>query len=253
MFLFVCFLTRGQEAMEFYDQGEYKLAALAFEREYFEEGDPRDLLYKAYSYKKTEDYSKAIRTLQRISTSDEKLDQSVLYEMALLNYLIEDYQASYNQVLRYKVFEYPTDQNLLVIEILDLIHIGKWQVARSLMMEKREVLEISMSEIEKIIPTDLTPKNNKKAKTWSYFIPGTGQMYAGFFGKGLVSGGLNAAAIAFTAYSAWTGYYFTGVFTGAALFYTFYLGGARHAGQLAEQKNKKISNKLSRKFKLLLE
>lgn len=249
MCLCASFLTKGQDARELYNNQNFQEAALAFERAFFENGDPENLLYKAYSYKKLLDYEKAIRALQRINTYDTLLEQRALYELALLQHLNGQYAASYNTLLRYKLYGYPFSQNLAIIECINLIHTQKWDEARALMFMEQDLLDLTDEDIEKILPEGLEPKKKKKASTLSYLIPGTGQMYAGYFGKGLVSGGLNASAIAFTAYSAWTGYYFTGVLSGAALFYTVYLGGARHARQLVDKKNHRTVLEIEERFK----
>ncbi len=61
-------------------------------------------------------------------------------------------------------------------------------------------------------------KNPDKAFALSYYFPGAGQMYAGYFWKGLVSTILNAGLIYFSVWNFANGYFFSGAFTGACAF-----------------------------------
>lgn len=241
MFLCAVFLTKAQD--------QEILEAISFEKKYFETQDPSFLLEKAYVYKRLGDLDHALATLERINSPDSLIESSTLYERTLLHFLKEEYQEAQNSLLRYRFFGYPEDKNLLIIEVLCQINLQELDMAKKLMMKHQEDLGIDSMMISTIIPEDLKLKEPAKARRISYFVPGVGQMYAGYFGKGLISGGANLVAIAFTGYSLYTGYFFTGVMTGAAVFYTFYLGGARYAYQLSERKNLEIIKEVENQFK----
>jgi hypothetical protein len=79
-------------------------------------------------------------------------------------------------------------------------------------------------------------KSAVKAENLS-FIPGLGQIYAGYPLRGFFSLGLQGLALGVGAWHIWQGYYVIGAYIGMGIFYLFYTGGMRHAGYLAEQKN----------------
>ena len=83
-------------------------------------------------------------------------------------------------------------------------------------------------------------KSVKKAENWSRFIPGSGQVYAGKTGEGVVNFLINASLLAFTAQQAYNGFYITGYLAGLGLFNKTYHGGIKRSGILASQKNKEL-------------
>ena len=130
---------------------------------------------------------------------------------------------------------------------------SQWEEAKNLS------LQISSSPIYqdsvKILYTELAGlklKDPSKAETLSYFIPGSGQMYAGKVFRGITSLVLQTGLLGFAGYSFLNGYYFSGTFTGVSLFYVFYMGGARHAEYLAQEYNKNRIAKIQDKIELFL-
>jgi TM2 domain-containing membrane protein YozV len=251
MCLCVSYLTRaqGEKADSLFRTGEFQQAAIAYERAFYDTGEPHYLLQKVYSYKAIKDFDSALRTAQRINTSNDSLEALALYEKVLLYFLKDSYQEAYNELLRYQVYGYAQDFNTEYIRFVSQVQLQDWQNAREQLVSDSVYFGLSDEEIEYILSEDLKKKEISKARTLSYFLPGVGQMYAGYFGKGVVSGLMVTGTIAFTGYSALTGYFFTGMVPGAALFYTFYLGGARYAGQLATRKNLEESDEIVKRFK----
>jgi hypothetical protein len=80
----------------------------------------------------------------------------------------------------------------------------------------------------------------KKAENWSRFLPGSGQIYAGKTGEGIVNFLLNASILAFSAQQAYNGFYITGYLAGLGFFNKTYQGGIKRSGILASQKNKEL-------------
>lgn len=254
MCLFGSYLISAQvkTAEMLFNRGKYQRAAVAYERAFYETREPHYLLRKVYCYKSLKDYEAALRTATRINTGNDSLEALVLYEKVLLNFLDSNYPEAYNDLLRYEVFGYPKDFNTEYVRFVSQVHLLEWESAKRQLFQDSMYFDLSEDEIEYIIPADLKIKEIKKARTLSYFLPGVGQMYAGYFGKGLISGTMVAGAIAFTAYSTLNGYFFTGMVPGAAVFYTFYLGGVRYAGQLAEQKNREMAEATEDRFREVL-
>ncbi|MDH5609826.1 MAG: hypothetical protein OEY56_10125 [Cyclobacteriaceae bacterium] len=219
-------------------------AALAYERMYFESGNDSFLLRKAYSYKQTGNYTEELRVLARINNPTFDL----YYEKALAYFFLEEYESCQQELLRAQYIQGESTKNVVILRILSLIATRKWGEARQEMLTHNEMLGISAEEVDRIVPAKVKPKNTQRAYNLSLWMPGTGQMYAGHFGKGMVSGGIQAGLVGFNLYSFVKGYYFTGTLSGVALFYTFYLGGARYAMNLSEMNNEKKGNQISERF-----
>lgn len=256
IFLCVCFSSKGQQwdkGDSLFLEGKYVLAALSFERMFYDERDAKIgavyLLKKSFCYKALQEYDNALSVLNRVKLSPrDSLMQLVSFEKILVSYLKGDYQSSYNEVLKYKLLFGQTDQDILFIEALNLIAIYKWDEAKRLLIDNHDILSISMSDIDLIFDGNPKPKNPDKAFNLSMFLPGVGQMYAGHPFKGFLSGGIQAGLVGFSAFALYKGYFFTGGLTGVALFYTFYFGGARYARELTEKRNLKEASIMSLKL-----
>jgi hypothetical protein len=167
----------------------------------------------------------------------------------LLHYLAGNFQGSYNELLKYKLgLRSEVDPDMLFLEILNLIAQYQWKEAEELVVENRDLLGLSEDDVLRIFSAQFKYKNPEKAARLSYFLPGVGQWYAGYFFKGAFSGGIQAILGGFSIYSMVEGYVLTGSLTGVALFYTFYLGGVRHAKELADQRNLQSVKEMSKRF-----
>jgi tetratricopeptide (TPR) repeat protein len=256
IFLCACFLSSAQidrEADSLFYGGDFINAAVAFEYLAFQEMDKSLkgvlLLKKSYCYKARGEYDQALAILKRVRPAvNDTLKEIVSYEKILLGFLSDDYQSSYNDLLKHKLVFGKIDSDLFSLEVLNLMALNRWEEAKILIQQNSDLLDFSSEEIEYIFTKKLKPKNPDKAFNLSMFLPGVGQMYTGYFFKGVVSGGAQALLIGFSAFSLYNGYFFTGGMTGVALFYTFYFGGARYARELAIQKNKKRALEMSLKF-----
>ncbi len=242
MFLCGSFLIKGQTARELFDSEAYIEAAVAFEYEYFRDPSDSTLLYKSYCYKALGDYENALAILTRIQGLD------VRYEKALLHYLNEDYERSNTELLRLRLDGVEFDRNLVVLQVLVEISRLKYKEAREALKENAELLGLEIPDIDYIIDAKAKARDPLRAQNLSLWIPGTGQWYAGHFGKGLLSGSIQTGIVAFTGWSFYTGYFFSGTLTGATLFYTFYLGGARYAKKLAGKTNDEVTTKMKQRL-----
>lgn len=253
--IFLCgyFWTKGQEklAYQLMAQEQYPKAALAFERAFFEAKDMQErnrfLMLKAQCYKAIGDYEAGIRNLQRVRyLRGDSLKRAVNYEMILLYYLHGALADAQSRLIRMQATG-GMSQEMLLLSFLVNVEQGKWAEARQLLMEQDTVFQLSPEDIEYILPEKLKLKDPRKAYNLS-LLPGIGQWYAGYFWKGVLSGGIQALLGAFSIYSLVEGYFFTGTLTGVALFYTFYLGGARYAETLANRKNEERAGQIKERF-----
>lgn len=241
-----CCTSRGQEQGDSLFLSErYFEAAVAYERSFFLSDDNLEksslLLKKSYCYKALGEYSEALEVLHRISrVKNDSLARLFTYEKVLLNYLLKDYQLAYNELLKSEVRYGAGTREQQVLKFLVLVGVEKVDEAKQFLVSHSSDFGLTKEEAVTFFDPKWKLKNPDKAYTLSLFLPGVGQMYAGHFFKGLISGGIQLGLVAFTAYHLWNGYFFTGGMTGAAFFYTFYLGGARYARQLAIQKNEEL-------------
>ncbi|MEQ8240611.1 MAG: hypothetical protein RIA69_15435 [Cyclobacteriaceae bacterium] len=235
-----------------FSKGSYAQASILYEKAYFfnEEVKSREtfLLKKAECKKRLGLYEDAYQTLSRIPIKKDSVSQVVSAEKILMAYLENDAPKVENELLKYKLrFGAPISNNLKIIQFLNYVQLEKLEDARSYLTANQNLLS-DTNQLTQIVPENLKFKSEKKARNLSMFFPGVGQMYAGYWFKGLVSGGVQAGLITFTAWSFYTGYFFTGTLSGAALFQNFYVGGIRYSGQLAERKNQEIKNNISHRF-----
>ncbi|MFT6883151.1 MAG: tetratricopeptide (TPR) repeat protein [Marinoscillum sp.] len=255
IYLFACFTNNAQEsrADSCFATGNLVHAALYFEEQAFFESNLEKkselLLRKSYCYKALGQFDEAISTLLRIrNTPNDSLNRSVGYEIILNNYLAGNYEESYKSILKQKLRAKGIHVELVYFEALNLLALNRWQEAKELVQLHSDLLSINEGELELLFEGKLEPKKVSKAFNLSMFLPGVGQMYAGYFGKGLFSGAVQAGLVGLSAYSLYNGYFFTGTFTGVAFFYTFYFGGARYAQELAMRSNELRSTELSRRL-----
>ncbi len=253
IFLCGCLWTEAQEnkAYELMGAARYQEAALAFERALFDAKDIQEknlfLVLKAQCYKAIGDYDAGIRNLKRIRfLNSDSLKQAVDYETVLLHYLNKEYQEAYSRIVRIKAKQNETKETL-ILSFLVNVDLQKWDEARELLLTQDSVFQFGEEAIAYILPPKWKLKDPNKAYNLS-LLPGLGQWYAGYFWKGVLSGSIQLVLGVFSIYSLVEGYFFSGTLTGVALFYTFYLGGARYASQLAHRKNHERSDMIKARF-----
>lgn len=218
-------------ADDLFASGDFESAAVAYEILYLLSADDSALLSKSFAYKADGNYEAALHNLDRITSLQ------VNYEKALIYYLKQDFESCFNQLLRIQMSDNSQKSEAFhLLYVMTLISRNEFTQARAYMMTIHS-FGLQKEVIEQLIPKKLKTKSINKAYNISLVLPGIGQAYAGYPGRGFISGLMQVGSAGFTYYSLINRYYYSGVLTGAAMFYTFYLGGARYAGQLAEKKN----------------
>lgn len=241
-----------------YYVGCFKLAAAEYERIFFISNDTDTknlaLLKKSYCSKQDQQFGIAANTLKRINFN--KITDSiyviVAYEYALNSFLNEDYNETLLQLnqLDNKYINSSYESNCLILKIITCNELRKWDDAHNSL---NKYLNINNLKMDSLIKNELlfTPKlyNEKLAKTISFIIPGSGQIYTGHWGRGLSSLLLNGAFATYTYVSFVNGFYLSGVFSGFSPFRMFWTGGANYAEYLAKQKNKERISQHNKKVK----
>lgn len=267
IFTFLCvpYFTNGQfyYADSLFERGLYMDAALEYERLIFNKIDLANLntalIKKANAYKGLGEFKRALQTLQRANlfTSSDSINYTLRHEIALMLYLTGDFQGCLNQLKQVDFYIESEEHKLSkdYLHILSLNELLLWEEGfeRFQLYLDRNDSDYSADSIYNF-KSNPRLRSKKKAKTLSYFLPGVGQMYAGYIGKGIISSLIQASLIGLGAYSLYRGYFFTGAVTSITLFYSFYFGGIRHAGYLVEQKNQqRISQYNNRVRQVILE
>ena len=238
IFLFATFLIKAQSADSLFKQGNYQDAILAYEFEYYQSGQDSSLLKKSWAYKAMGKYDQAILNLKRINDFDTS------YELALLYYLNDQLALSNASLLRMGMSGSDTTFNATLLKAMVQVDQLQIEEAKNHLIKHSDLLGLDDAAISSIFPKKIKIKNPDRAYNISLFAPGFGQAYAGYPGRGFVSGAMQLGTVGFTYWSLINRYYFSGVLTGAALFYTFYLGGARYAGILANERNEKLTEEI---------
>ncbi|GAA5035949.1 hypothetical protein GCM10011506_31520 [Marivirga lumbricoides] len=237
------------------------MALVYYEKDVFEASNQNArniaLLKKAYCYKHQKEFKEAASTIGRAypQASNDSLKYLLGYEASLCHYLAESFSQAKLSLIGLRNVQQSAFQKKKTSYLGALINLemSQWEEAKNLS------LQISSSPIYqdsvKSLYTELAGlklKDPSKAETLSYFIPGSGQMYAGKVFRGITSLVLQTGLLGFAGYSFLNGYYFSGTFTGVSLFYVFYMGGARHAEYLAQEYNKNKIAKVQDKIELFL-
>lgn len=253
IFLSGCYLTNAQSihADKLVEEEAYKEAALAYERMFFNATKSSEkqhaLIQKASCYKQLGDYEKALKALNRIRRiKNDSVKYYVNQQKLLLNYMNQEFQGARLALLKLKNSEKP-DTLVTVIDFFTQLELLTWDEARLNLNANHAQMGLSKESIAYILPKKLRPKSPDKADNLS-LLPGLGQWYAGYFWKGVLSGAIQTGLTGFSVYSLYKGYFFTGALTGVAGFYTFYLGGARYARNLAIQKNEETISEIKDRF-----
>lgn len=240
------------------NSGNFLGARVAYERAIFEGASPvlfnELLLKKADCWKQEGKFMEAYEVLQRANATDNRFTQfQVLYESALTAYLQAkgDLALGHIQELRY-YFPDTTVQMIDLLEILSLNELSRWQDAQIKFSEYSDRYALNLNEhlYDDIIQYKL--KKPSRAVGLSFIFPGSGQMYSGYFFRGLTSTVINTGWVLFTIYSFSHGFYLSGAFTGVAFFHLFYNGGANYARSLANKRNDETTRDFKRKANSLL-
>ncbi len=198
-------------------------------------------LKKSWCYKASREFEKAFATLQRadLYNGPDSVRFQLFYESILNAYLTDkhDIALSLLKELNYN-FEGIENYTLDIIEIIALSQVERWRDAKSAYkkLSQRYHLNLDSAIFDQVLHHKF--KSPQKAAKLSCFFPGAGLFYAGAPIRALTSIGMQGGSVAFALHGLVDGYYFTNVFTGVALFYLLYNGGAHYAATIARNKNK---------------
>lgn len=274
-FIFLCgiFLSKNTGAANadsLFLSGNYFEASIEYEYLIFKAEQPDSVnLYKykkALCYKKLSNFNKALEELQSIyidNPGNDSLYRFVSYEQSLCFYLNGEPQKALWKIDEY--FHLNSDSasyvDFMPIRIFCLNENFQWDDARQCLLtfvQMQDLTTENKTELEHLI-NELYSKKNvpkirsvKKAELLSRIIPGTGQIYAGMTGEGIVNFLINASIIAFTAHQVYNGFYITGYLAGLGFFNKTYHGGIKRTEIIAVHKNKELIANLNSRIIALI-
>lgn len=221
------------------------------------------LLKKAECYKQIEDFKSAVITLNRVNFMNlpDSLHYNIRYQMALCSYLSREFEFAEHQINL--INNYIKDTALinqsLLLQTLIYNETNKWEKARLSAIRYINLSDISETEGDSLIQYinmyySYPPKfkNPEKAKKYSTFCPGLGQIYSGYTAEGIFNFSLHLIALGTAGASFYYKYYLTGYFGGLALLQKFYFGGLNRVEHLANKYNYEHQREFNDSVKTIL-
>lgn len=258
--------SAGQDLFRFADSlkqaGRYDYASIEYERAYFYADDVSTraaaLLRKAECLKAVEKFDMAEKCLMRMNYFGlaDSMTYQARYEAALCAYLAGHFANAESQLMQLFIPGSVKNPQLtagaLPIYTLVLNELQKWEEAKQKFHEWVGFLDLPShakdslyDHIENLYSKKNQPKLKKQgtAKVLSSIIPGSGQVYAGYFWEGVANAFLQGTTLLLTAYGIYTGYYITSVVVSFGLFQKFYAGAIVRTEYLVEKKNYELTRK----------
>lgn len=238
---------------------DYPNAALQLEYSAFSEKKEAvkidALLQKAEVLKQNKLFAEAVQNISRIDIENlsDSLQQKILYEEMLCSYLSENYFEAKSFMIQYDNYLKDTSDKYHVNWLKCLIFLNNDDFENA-HLKFIAAVKPNYKKTADSIFVALFPKlkNENKAKRLSSFLPGSGQMYAGKIGFGLVNLLSVAGAGYFTAWHIVHQYYLIATVTGGGLMSRFYLGGLKTSKNWAEKYNDKKLIDFNQKISTIL-
>ncbi|HEY8402061.1 MAG TPA: hypothetical protein VIK89_12405 [Cytophagaceae bacterium] len=238
---------------------EFQQAQIEYEKIIYRSGNPdtinQALLKKIYCQKQQGNYSEAKQTAERLNffSGSPEVQNQLRYEAAVVNYLASDYSLAYNHILHAKnqLKDSSLLEQLLFIEILVLNDLLEWEKAREVFREYQKLRGGELEVVDELYGflKKGKLKSKKKAEWLSVFVPGSGQVYAGYFAQGIISFVLVFTPVGLGLLYMSKGYYITGILSGLMVGQMFYFGGVVHSKNLTEKRNNAFIQKHNSRIK----
>lgn len=214
------------------------------------------LLSKAEINKSSGLYEQAISELYRADKhyKDTAMASYINYEKMLNYFLSGQYSYSGNIVISpAEVERLHKKKEYTMIKLMSLNESEKWEKC------KQELLSIaSYNDSTTIVSIEALPImydyiSPEYCSRLSSFVPGLGEMKAGYPVKGITTFLINSGLLFFTGYNFYYGFYLTGTISGGLSFLKFYNGSKRLSEKLAEKHNEKEKKDLKKQYVKMIE
>ncbi len=258
--IFLCGISTGKsqdvfhQADSLFMAGEFHQAGLAYEWIIYSGTTPgqeaRAVLGRVQSFKKLSLFDQAGRHLDQVNIFElpDSMRVAIIYETLLVNYLSGNYQEVLSRFLMARPILQKSDfhKDSKLIQCLSQMKSGQWALAS---ISAESFIELSappekadslITQFYTLFDTLQSPrfKNPKTARILSMIIPGSGQVYSGYLGDGLISFSLHLLALSGAGFAFSQGLFITGWIGGFGLLQKLYFGGIQRAAELSEQKSR---------------
>lgn len=251
-----------QKADSLYQIKQFQLSGIYYDKIAYLSADnvtkTKSLLKKADCYLERKEFKNAEMVLSRVFYAElsDSLVYLCRYKSALSSYLNGNFSEAESQVIQARTLIADTLMltDMLPLYVLILNESRKYAEAKHVLLTyvNKKVKDAtqranSILEIETYYHNNHIPrlKNPEKAKELSMFLPGSGQLYAGYFWEGALNVGLQLFGLGFTGLCVYHKYYITGALVGFAIFQKFYGGGINRAQFLTEKRNYKLTRRFN--------
>ena len=207
------------------------------------------LLQKVHIYNQAGLFHQAINQVERTReyalTGDEK--SQLKYEELLNSFLNNDYgycttfHFDSNEVTSYS-------KEIALMQLYSLNELQEWTNCKRQMLTYINRMDTTKAKEILALPETYNYKDPAKSKRLSSYLPGLGEIYAGYPVKGVTSFVLTTGFLAFAGYNFYFHYYVTGFFSGLFPMTKFYSGGKRLIVNLANSHNEQEVNKIKRRY-----
>lgn len=243
---------------------EYRMSALFYEKAAYKSTDEgffsRAILKKTACLWKLKEYSKAYNLLGRIPIT--RVNDTLQFETGLARassaYFNREFELAKSDLIQLYYFTPDTNLRNQCLPLFVLVHneLEEWNEAKE--KATQLVYASNMSDSEKLISHmeiirlysgNRLPKlkNPTKAANLSTFLPGIGQLYAGYFWEGVANVSFQALGLGAVVVGIITQYYVGGAVVGFTIFQRFYAGGISRAEFLANKKNFELKQEFSKR------
>jgi TM2 domain-containing membrane protein YozV len=192
-------------------------------------------------------FSEAMTELGRTDSMMISNASEIYYLKSLNTFLLGDYHDSYNWMLSMDYDLRVSDTTYLKLWLLILNENQLWKECKKLMLNVQDSSSLLYIEIKNLHDSVFFISPVKAARL-SSFIPGAGQLYAGYPIKGITSFIFTGSSAALTTLCGISGFYASGIVYGLIPVLRFYFGGKNFSYQLACGHNDNEVDLLKQKY-----
>ena len=249
-----------RKADSLFANGKYFEASIAYERVFYHSSSTLERvqanLGKAEALKQMGDFSKARHDLRRslVFRGNDSIRLELLYQIAFCDYMDGAADEANITLMQLRhAFGQLRQQRVYLLEAFVLSDQGSWDALREHLQSwlidfEADSLTVqnTMLAYEELLERGLPrmSRTPEKARLWSTFVPGAGQLYAGEPGWGALNAFSQLAGLAGFGLLAYNGFYVAGAVVGLGAFQAFYFGGIKQAGELTTENTKSRLEKL---------
>jgi len=234
-----------QDAERFYNLGLFDEAIIACERYAYFSSDQKlkhaALFIEAKAFQQKGNYkysSNILLSIPRILL-DKHVKSLIEFNLALNSFLDGYYDEAqvYLDNCDTTVMDYSERNNYELIRLFNLCYLEKWQEASVLVNDSPFMSDSLKKELLQLLNKPPKLLNQKRLEWFSRIIPGSGQIFSGYYVEGISSFLLCSGSLALGGLLLINKFYFSAYVLGAGSLYAFYYGGIRRLNEITQTEN----------------